>query len=140
MTALEQIDPPATRHEPAKNAWLTRIGIEPLADFAERRDDLSTALEDLSRLGDDFTAKCADRLIRQLDGLEPAITMIGQVKAGKTSLVNAMAGLPDLLPADVNPWTSVVTSLHLNPVSSRPPITAGAPLASSDDPEADRLP
>ena len=41
--------------------------------------------------------------------------MIGQVKAGKTSLVNAMVGCPDLLPADVNPWTSVVTSLHLSP-------------------------
>ncbi|NNE88030.1 MAG: hypothetical protein HKN27_08135 [Silicimonas sp.] len=43
------------------------------------------------------------------------MTMIGQVKAGKTSLVNAMVGQPDLLPADVNPWTSVVTALHLNP-------------------------
>ena len=41
--------------------------------------------------------------------------MIGQVKAGKTSLVNSMVGMPDMLPADVNPWTSVVTSLHLNP-------------------------
>ena len=40
--------------------------------------------------------------------------MIGQIKSGKTTLVNAMCGRPDLLPADVNPWTSVVTSLHLN--------------------------
>jgi hypothetical protein len=41
--------------------------------------------------------------------------MIGQVKAGKTSLVNAMVGRPGLLPADINPWTSVITSLHVSP-------------------------
>jgi hypothetical protein len=41
--------------------------------------------------------------------------MIGQIKSGKTSLVNAFVGQPELLPADVNPWTSVVTSLHLFP-------------------------
>ena len=51
--------------------------------------------------------------------------MIGQVKAGKTSLVNAMVGRPDLLPADVNPWTSVVTSLHLNT-----PLAPDAPTAA----------
>ncbi|MEM9644693.1 MAG: hypothetical protein AAF989_06855, partial [Planctomycetota bacterium] len=39
----------------------------------------------------------------------------GQVKAGKTSLVNAMVGRPGLLPADINPWTSVITSLHVSP-------------------------
>lgn len=31
-------------------------------------------------------------------------------------------------------------SLHLNPVSSRTPISAGAPLASGDDPQEGRLP
>ncbi|WP_235857773.1 dynamin family protein [Marimonas lutisalis] len=40
---------------------------------------------------------------------------MGQVKSGKTTLINAMAGWSDLLPSDVNPWTSVVTSLHLTP-------------------------
>jgi signal recognition particle receptor subunit beta len=42
------------------------------------------------------------------------IAVIGQVKAGKSSFVNALVGRPGLLPADVNPWTTVVTELHFN--------------------------
>ncbi|KUF11092.1 dynamin family protein [Pseudoponticoccus marisrubri] len=61
----------------------------------------------------------ARQLRRKLAAFEPGVTMIGQVKAGKTTLVNAMTGWRDLLPADVNPWTSVVTSLHLRPGDRR---------------------
>lgn len=57
----------------------------------------------------------ARKLRKQIREFEPGITFIGQVKAGKTTLVNALVGRADLLPADVNPWTSVVTSLHLSP-------------------------
>jgi len=42
------------------------------------------------------------------------IAVIGQVKAGKSSFVNALIGRPGLLPADVNPWTTAVTRLHFN--------------------------
>ncbi len=42
------------------------------------------------------------------------IAVIGQVKAGKSSFVNALVGRPGLLPTDVNPWTTVVTKLHFN--------------------------
>jgi predicted GTPase len=42
------------------------------------------------------------------------IAVIGQVKAGKSSFVNALIGVPGLLPADVNPWTTAVTKLHFN--------------------------
>ncbi|MEM6939105.1 MAG: dynamin family protein [Pseudomonadota bacterium] len=42
------------------------------------------------------------------------VSLIGQVKAGKTALTNALLGETDLLPSDVNPWTSVVTSMHIN--------------------------
>lgn len=112
MTALDKITGPGL-NSPA-NANLTRIGMDPLWDFVERRNVLTEALDDLAAIGDDVTAKTAAKLSAQLDALEPSITMIGQVKAGKTSLVNAMIGMPDLLPADVNPWTSVVTSLHLS--------------------------
>lgn len=40
-----------------------------------------------------------------------SISFIGQVKAGKTSLVNALIAKPSFLPSDVNPWTAVVTRL-----------------------------
>jgi signal recognition particle receptor subunit beta len=53
------------------------------------------------------------------------IAVIGQVKAGKSSFVNALAGRPGFLPTDVNPWTTVVTKLHFN-CASAPEGVAGA--------------
>ena len=88
-------------------------GLEPLRTLSERLSQLRLALSQLAGLGDKETRAKVARLAQMLDQFEPAVTMIGQVKSGKTTLVNAMAGAPDLLPADVNPWTSVVTSLHL---------------------------
>ena len=91
-------------------------GLKPLVD--ELRE-VSDQIGQISDLGDEATRKAMRRLRHQLSTLEPAITMIGQVKAGKTTLVNALAGWPGLLPADVNPWTSVVTSLHFDPHAPR---------------------
>ncbi|MEQ8823479.1 MAG: dynamin family protein [Filomicrobium sp.] len=42
------------------------------------------------------------------------IAVIGQIKSGKSSFVNAFVRAPDLLPTDVNPWTTAVTHLHFN--------------------------
>jgi signal recognition particle receptor subunit beta len=53
------------------------------------------------------------------------IAVIGQVKAGKSSFVNALVGRPGFLPTDVNPWTTVVTNLHFN-CTSAPDGVAGA--------------
>jgi hypothetical protein len=69
----------------------------------------------LLKVGDADAEPAIRDLRRQIRAFEPSVTMIGQVKAGKTSLVNAMVGRPGLLPADINPWTSVITSLHVSP-------------------------
>jgi len=122
----------------AKGTTLLKVGLDGLDGFVSERRGLETALANLAEVGDETTAKLAAKLRAQLDALEPSITMIGQVKAGKTSLVNAMVGFPGLLPADVNPWTSVVTSLHLSPA----PIAEGDIRASFrffDPSEWDRL-
>lgn len=50
----------------------------------------------------------------RFDKFVPRVSFIGQVKAGKTALVNGLLGTHGLLPSDVNPWTSVVTSMHVN--------------------------
>ena len=89
-------------------------GLEKLQQLQDEVADLKLMLADIVRIGGPEAQKTAEKLAAQLDAFEPSITMIGQIKAGKTSLVNAMIGRPELLPADVNPWTSVVTSLHLN--------------------------
>lgn len=91
-----------------------RNGLERLDDFKGEVLDLNELLLDIKSFGGEEATKNAQKLIEAVDAFEPSITMIGQIKSGKTSLINAMAGRPDLLPADVNPWTSVVTSLHLN--------------------------
>lgn len=54
------------------------------------------------------------RLRNRLDGWTARVAVIGQVKAGKSSFLNAFIGQLGLLPSDVNPWTSVVTNLRIN--------------------------
>ncbi|WP_373636894.1 dynamin family protein [Yoonia sp. BS5-3] len=110
---------------PAAHHPFMRLGLEKLEDFHDEVVDLEATLADVVKLGGSDTEKKSSRLIKQLRAFEPSITMIGQIKSGKTSLVNAMVGRPDLLPADVNPWTSVVTSLHLNA-----PLPDDAPTAT----------
>lgn len=50
----------------------------------------------------------------RLDNWAARVAVIGQVKAGKSSFLNAFLGQQDFLPSDVNPWTSVVTNLRIN--------------------------
>ncbi|KMW58675.1 hypothetical protein AIOL_003654 [Candidatus Rhodobacter oscarellae] len=94
---------------------LVHDNFAPLDALRAQRDDLMSVLQTLRATGGAAIGAKAKTLQGKLTAAEPSITMIGQVKAGKTSLVNAMVGWPGLLPADVNPWTSVVTSLHLTP-------------------------
>ncbi len=110
---------------PAAHHPFMRLGLEKLDDFHDEILDLEATLADVVKLGGPDTEKKSSRLIKQLRSFEPSVTMIGQIKSGKTSLVNAMVGRPELLPADVNPWTSVVTSLHLNA-----PLPDDAPTAT----------
>ncbi len=97
------------------NTELLKVGSDGLDSYTTKANILKAELGKLAEIGDENTKGVVERLVQQLDDFEPSVTMIGQVKAGKTSLVNAMVGWPDLLPADVNPWTSVVTSLHMSP-------------------------
>jgi hypothetical protein len=113
MNAFNHVD--RNLGDPSATDLQRGSGLEGLAAFVARTEKLRLALLRLARIGDKDTKKAALRLVHQLNAVEPSVTMIGQVKSGKTSLVNAMIGMPGLLPADVNPWTSVVTTLHLSP-------------------------
>ncbi len=95
-----------------------------LTDFKAALRPVQRALHVINEFGDANAQKAADRLTRQIEAFEPSVTLIGQIKSGKTSLVNSMVGHPDLLPADVNPWTSVVTSLHMSPKGRTPETSA----------------
>ena len=113
--------PPPMRPERAELLGMCREG---LAEFLAEREEVLDLVDQLVAAGDGAVRSAAGRVRARLTGLEPSVTMIGQVKAGKTSLVNAMVGQPGLLPADVNPWTSVVTSLHVGPQAASAPHAA----------------
>lgn len=53
-----------------------------------------------------------DEYLTELSDLTCRIAFIGQVKAGKSSFINAFVRRPGLLPTDINPWTTAVTYLH----------------------------
>ncbi|MEE9428688.1 MAG: dynamin family protein [Paracoccaceae bacterium] len=122
--------------DPGKRELL-KIGMDGLDKFYQKAEILKATLSELGQIGNRSMSGSARRLQSQLDDFEPSVTMIGQVKAGKTSLVNAMVGWPDLLPADVNPWTSVVTSLHMSPTLG--PKTNSSNFKFFDDNEWARL-
>ncbi|MEM9796423.1 MAG: dynamin family protein [Pseudomonadota bacterium] len=82
--------------------------------LAADRDALVAQLERLSTLVVPEAAERINRLIAELDGFAARVAVVGQMKAGKTALTNALIGHPWMLPSDVNPWTSVVTSVHVN--------------------------
>ncbi|WP_088345367.1 MULTISPECIES: dynamin family protein [Rhodomicrobium] len=51
-------------------------------------------------------------LLSDLESHSCRIAVIGQIKAGKSTLINALIRRPDLLPTDVNPSTAVITKLY----------------------------
>lgn len=114
-----------------------RTGLEGLGQLGLNLNELDHLLALLSQVAGKNSAKTVDRLRKDIASFEPTITVLGQVKSGKTTLVNAMAGWADLLPSDVNPWTSVVTSLHLKPASR--PAETGASFQFMTEDNWDRL-
>ena len=112
-------------------------GLRPLHSLWETFDEIKSATRRLEEVGGDVVSQQISRLEEKIDAFEPAVTLIGQIKAGKTSVVNAMIGQTGFLPSDVNPWTSVVTSLHLN-ARNRPENTR-ALFRFFDEEEWDRL-
>lgn len=114
-----------------------QTGMDELSAFAEQAAELECALAQLSEQVGEESKRSVEKLQSQLAAFEPCVTILGQVKAGKTALINAMAGWADLLPSDVNPWTSVVTSLHLTPANKR--AETGAKFEFMTEDEWDRL-
>lgn len=98
----------------AHEARLLAIGSQHLTPMRKALDATSEALDDLADVLDDDLQDRARKLKASLADYAVNVTFVGQVKAGKTALTNVLAACPGLLPSDVNPWTSVVTTLHLN--------------------------
>ena len=128
---------PATEIRASSGPANLRAGMGDLATLARETGELELALHQLEQVVGEESLKPVQRLKKELVEFEPCVTVLGQVKAGKTSLINAIAGWADLLPSDVNPWTSVVTSLHLTPAEER--AETGAKFQFMTEDEWDRL-
>lgn len=84
---------------------------------SNQRQELDFLRETLDSLGTIVDRKmCEDfsHLRQRLEDWATKVAIVGQVKAGKSSFLNAILGQPDLLPTDINPWTSVVTNIRIN--------------------------
>jgi len=114
-----------------------RQGFEELNELWSRLDKLENAVEEFSETALSFVEEPIEGVLEKIRSFEPSVSIIGQIKAGKSTLLNALIGQTDLLPSDVNPWTSVITALHLN--SRHRPLNTRALFRFFDQHEWDRL-
>jgi hypothetical protein len=82
------------------------------ARLADAKRETVEAARKLAPLVDSETAEALRSIVEDLENSICRIAIVGQMKAGKSSLINVLVGQGELLPADINPWTTVVTRLH----------------------------
>jgi GTP-binding protein EngB required for normal cell division len=80
-----------------------------LKDLQDRLIELGTKL---MRETDPEATDLISKALKVLQGQRLSVCVIGQVNAGKTTLVNALARRSNLLPVSQAPWTAVTTRLH----------------------------
>jgi hypothetical protein len=85
------------------NSELLAQGSEVIRPFFELLDNLRQSVEAEAVGADPAMTKKLRALARKIDAFEASVTLIGQVKAGKTALTNVLSGNVSLLPSDVNP-------------------------------------
>src|SRR5215467_4071625 len=111
-------DESATTDKSIQSSLPLRSSEDPRTSSATSLDKIRTDLIVWGRQLNELVEGPAQMLVQDgqqvLADLVCRIAVIGQVKAGKSSFVNALIGQPGLLPADVNPWTTAVTNLHFN--------------------------
>ncbi|HFE37617.1 MAG TPA: hypothetical protein ENK06_04240, partial [Gammaproteobacteria bacterium] len=112
----------------------------PYAIGAKLNAEINSVLSHCAQLrktvGHDVYNQLIEAIETHLNDAMISVSFIGQVKAGKTSLVNALMGKPDFLPSDVNPWTAVVTQLFFGKPGGP---HHGAEFAFFDDQQWDKL-
>ena len=90
------------------------------------------AATSLSALADRETGQVISSVAEALRKQACRIAFVGQVKAGKSSLINILVEQPGLLPADINPCTAVITRLSFG-VLDKPRAGASFTFFSRDE-------
>lgn len=100
------------------------------------KEAIAASGETLARLLDVSTAAYIARILAVTEGQHCQVAFIGQMNAGKSTLINAFIGTPDLLPSEITPWTTVVTNLYFG-IPGKP--TSGAVFEFFNEEEWRRL-
>lgn len=87
-------------------------------------DALAQAGRELQSVAEGRLAAPTAEVLDGMGALSCRVAVVGQVKAGKSSFINALTQRGDLLPTHVNPWTAVATRLHFG--------MPGQPITGSD--------
>lgn len=82
------------------------------AGLEAKRRELQTLGSRLSEVVEPSGKSLVEEAGRLLERQTCKIAVIGQIKSGKSSFINACVQMPELLPTDVTPWTTAVTNLH----------------------------
>ncbi|MEM9709338.1 MAG: dynamin family protein [Pseudomonadota bacterium] len=80
----------------------------------QQLDFLKDKLDGLEKMVDRANRAEFRALTAKLNQWAAKVAVIGQVKAGKSTFLNAFLGRHDFLPSDINPWTSVITNMRIN--------------------------
>lgn len=107
-----------TTPEPIYTPRLIGSGLE------SYRRELAVCGKDLRSAMPARAVSFIDEALRLLGRLTCRIAVVGQVKSGKSSFINALVKRPGLLPTDVNPWTTAITHLHFGKVDAPPGVAA----------------
>ena len=102
----------------------------PLEDVRSRLLRLSVQLRDYL---DEHAHPLLVESQRLLEQRTCRISVLGQIKAGKSTFINALTQKPNLLPTDINPWTAVVTLLNFGRAQSREGHAATFRLFSAEE-------
>nr|WP_246849235.1 dynamin family protein [Rubellimicrobium arenae] len=113
------------------------LGSDALCALNEERDELLDIIATLAAAADGTGQDRLRALGHDLRTHAATITVVGQVGAGKTSVVNALLGVPGLFPTGPTPTTAVITTAHLNRPPPRPHVEATFQFFERD--EWDRL-
>jgi GTP-binding protein EngB required for normal cell division len=97
-------------HAPARQPSSQELNVG--ARLADAKHDAIDAATRLAALVDRETAVSLRFLVEDLESRVCRIAFVGQMNAGKSSLINVLVEQAGLLPADINPWTTVITRLH----------------------------
>lgn len=102
-----RVKPKANESDPVPLSNRLSVG----ARLNDARARVLNAARTLSTLSDKETAQAVSSVAAHLQRQACRVAFVGQVKAGKSSLINVLVEQPDLLPANINPCTAVVTRL-----------------------------